>query len=93
MRWNAILFYLAILVFVGGAVAIMMSIENPSNILILGGTLAIAISAILFVLSAWMGRRKIDWDRIEAEQRLWESGPLGRKWLRVRRRMYKRWKL
>jgi hypothetical protein len=28
----------------------------------------------------------IDWDRIMTEQRLWESGSLGRAWLRIRQR-------
>ena len=25
------------------------------------------------------------WQRVDAEQRLWESGPLGRRWLRLRK--------
>lgn len=31
--------------------------------------------------------RRVDWDRIMTEQRLWESGPLGRAWLRARQRI------
>lgn len=31
--------------------------------------------------------RRVDWDRIATEQRLWESGPLGRAWLKVRQRI------
>lgn len=93
MRWRSIFLYVAILVFVGSSVAIMMSLEDGSRILALGGAIGNVIAAILFALAIWLPRRRIDWDRIQAEQRLWESGPLGRKWLRVRRRMYRRWKL
>ena len=35
-------------------------------------------------------RAAVDWDRIEAEQRLWESGPLGKAWLRLRTRVLDR---
>jgi hypothetical protein len=29
--------------------------------------------------------------RIDAEQKLWESGPLGRTWLRIRKRLSDDW--
>lgn len=85
--------YVATIIFLGSCVAIVMSLDRGSRVLAMGGAFGNVVAGILFLLSVWMPRRKVDWERIEAEQRLWESGPLGRRWLRVRRRIYKRWKL
>lgn len=93
MRWSSIFLYVAVLVFIGSAVAILMSLEQGSRILALGGAFGNVIAGILFLLAIWLPRRKVDWQRIQAEQRLWESGPLGRRWLKTRRRIYRRWKL
>lgn len=93
MRWRPIYLYLAFLVFLGSSVAILVSLENGSRPFAWMGGFGNMIACILFVLSVWSPRRKVDWERIEAEQRLWESGPLGRRWLRVRKRLYRRWKL
>lgn len=46
-------------------------------------TLGVAVIAL--AAGAWRMRRRVDWDRIDAEQKLWESGPLGRRWLRIRK--------
>ncbi len=55
-----------------------------------------------FPVACWVGaticliwrkrsrREAVDWDRITAEQKLWESGPLGKAWLRARRRLVER---
>ena len=93
MRWSSVLLYLAVLVFLGSALCILMSLERGSEILALGGAVGNVVAGVLFLLAVWLPRRKVDWERIQAEQRLWESGPLGRRWLRTRRRIYKRWKL
>lgn len=45
---------------------------------------------ISFVGYAWLQYRTVDWERIEQEQRLWESGPLGRRWLKIRTRLLRR---
>lgn len=93
MRWRPLFLYLALIVFLASSVAILMSLENGSQVLAFGGAFGNLVAGILFVLSIWLPRRKVDWRRIEAEQQLWESGPLGRNWLRVRRRISNRWKL
>jgi hypothetical protein len=93
MRASPLFLYAALVVFVSSAVAILMSLENGSRGLAVAGAFGNVVAGVFFVLSIWLPRRKVDWERIEAEQRLWESGPLGRRWLRVRRRIYKRWKL
>jgi hypothetical protein len=92
MRWSITLLYVAMVIFLASAAAILMSLENGSRALALAGGLGNVIAGVLFVLSIWLPRKRVDWERIEAEQRLWESGPLGRKWLRVRRRIYDQWK-
>jgi hypothetical protein len=92
MRWSPTYLYVALVVFMASAVAIMLSLESGSQMLALVGAFGNVVAGVLFVLSIWLPRRRIDWERIEAEQRLWESGPLGRRWLRMRRRLYKRWK-
>jgi hypothetical protein len=92
MRWSPTFLYVALMIFLASAGAILLSLENGSQGLALAGAFGNVVAGVLFVLSIWLPRRKVDWQRIEAEQRLWESGPLGRKWLRVRRRIYSRWK-
>jgi len=92
MRWSPLILYVALIVFLASTIAIMLSLERGSRTLAIIGGFGNLIAAILFVLSVWSPRRKVDWERIEAEQRLWESGPLGRKWLEMRRRIFNRWK-
>lgn len=82
--------YVALAVFLGSSAAILLSLERGSQLLALIGAVGNAVAGVLFVLSIWLPRRKVDWRRIEAEQRLWESGPLGRSWLELRRRLYSR---
>jgi hypothetical protein len=93
MRWSSVFLYVAVLVFLGSSMSILVSLQRGSRILALGGAFGNVIAGILFLLAAWIPRRKVDWDRIQTEQRLWESGPLGRRWLRTRRKLYRRWKL
>lgn len=82
--------YVALAVFLGSSAAILLSLERGSQLLALIGAVGNAVAGVLFVLSIWLPRRKVDWRRIEVEQRLWESGPLGRSWLELRRRLYSR---
>lgn len=93
MRWSLPLLLAAIGAFLFGAALTLLALERGSRVLAGVAIVAMVISAALFVYSIWGGRRKVDWARIEAEQRLWESGPLGRSWLRVRRRLYSLWKI
>jgi len=93
VRWRPWILYLALLVFLASALAVLGSLEVGSAALALAGAAGMAVSAILFAASMFVRPRRVDWRRIEAEQRLWESGPLGRSWLRVRRRLSNLWKL
>lgn len=93
VRWSLPLLLAALVAFfVGGALS-LIALEQASRVIAAIAILTMLLSMVLFLLSIWGPRRKVDWDRIEVEQRLWESGPIGRSWLRVRRRLYDLWKI
>ena len=50
--------------------------------------ITLGIAVIALAAGAWRMHRRVDWDRIDAEQELWESGPLGRRWLRIRKGLF-----
>ncbi|CAN5752925.1 hypothetical protein BH23GEM3_BH23GEM3_02910 [soil metagenome] len=93
MKWRPSILYLAVVVFFLSAVAVMYSLERASMALAVIGAGGMGVAALLFLASLFLPRRRVDWERIEAEQRLWESGPLGRSWLRIRQRLSNLWKL
>jgi hypothetical protein len=93
VRWSLPLLLGAIAAFLLGAVLVLLALERQAVILAAAAILSMLASMVLFVLSIWVPRARVDWDRIRAEQRLWESGPLGRSWLRTRRRLYQLWKI
>jgi protein-S-isoprenylcysteine O-methyltransferase Ste14 len=92
MRFNLVMLLAAAVIFLVSNVAILKSLETGSRGLAISGGVGNAIAAVLFISCAWIQHRKVDWERIEREQKLWESGPLGRKWLRMRRRTPDQWK-
>jgi hypothetical protein len=87
------LFAVAVLVFLASALAILASLEYGRPILAWIGGAGMIVSAVLYLAAAFLPNRRVDWDRIRSEQRLWESGPLGRTWLRMRKRLSRLWKL
>lgn len=93
MRWNLALLYAAVTLFLLASIGTIRAMEIGSRWLAAAAAAGMLLSAVLFVLALWLPRRRVDWNRIEAEQRLWESGPLGRSWLRVRRRLEDLWRL
>lgn len=93
MRWSLPLLLAALGAFLLGAGLTMIALQRESQTLAAVAILVMVVSMTLFILSIWRPRRKVDWDRIEVEQRLWESGPIGRSWLRVRRRLFDLWKI
>jgi hypothetical protein len=93
VRWSPSLLYAALAVFLASAMLVMVSLEQGSRALAALAALGMMASSVLFLLSIWRPRRAVDWKRIRAEQRLWESGPIGRSWLRVRKRLYNLWKI
>jgi hypothetical protein len=93
VRPSAWLVWAALLAFLGGAVAFMLALERGSRLLLVIAIALVFVAMVLFLLAMWWPASHVDWDRLEAEQRLWESGPLGQAWLRVRRRLSKLWKI
>lgn len=51
--------------------------------------LALIAAALCFAVAAALRLRRVDWRRVETEQRRWESGPLGRAWLKIRQRLFR----
>lgn len=93
MRWSLPLLFAAIAAFLLGALLTLLALARESQLIAAVAVVAMAASMVLFLLSIWGRRGKVDWERIETEQRLWESGPLGRSWLRVRQRLHDLWKI
>jgi hypothetical protein len=93
VRRTLALLVAAAILFALAAVGTLRAVEIGSRPLALAGAVGMFLSGVCFVLAAWLPRRGVDWKRIEAEQRLWESGPLGRRWLHVRRRLADRFRL
>lgn len=74
------------LFFLGGTLIILGLEWQRDRLMDLGvGTLVVSIGC--FILGAWQGRRSVDLLERRREQRLWRSGPLGRKWLEGRKRI------
>lgn len=78
------LFVAGAVLFVAGAAVILVSSSQGRDNLVVIGLVGIAGSVVCFGIGAWRIHRRVDWRRVEAEQRLWESGVLGRAWLKVR---------
>jgi hypothetical protein len=79
------LLFLGLLFFLAALAALWRVLEGGARPLWPGLAL-LGLSVATLGLAAWRLHTRIDFDRIMDEQRLWESGPLGRLWLRIRRR-------
>lgn len=88
-----LLLSIAVLVFLASAFSVLYSLETGVVTYAYLGAFGMGVAGILFLLTAFWRDRRPDWRRIHAEQRLWESGPLGRTWLRIRQRLSNLWKL
>lgn len=85
--------YSATVLLLASSAAVLYALDRSVRwpaVLAVGG---MAAAGVLFLLAALLPSRRVDWNRIRAEQRLWESGPLGRAWLRIRQRLSNLWKL
>ena len=91
MLWNTKRLGIAVGLLIASALIALVAVELDSRVLAIVAMVGMGLAAAFFLLSLWKPRR-VDWDRIHTEQRLWESGPLGRKWLKIRQRMQDRLK-
>lgn len=85
MKPTRALLVLGLLFFLAAAVALVRMMAGGGGPLWVGLVL-LGLSAASLAFSAWRLHTRVDFDRIETEQRLWRSGPLGRLWLRRRGR-------
>lgn len=70
--------------FLAGAALISLPVRGGPRWLTGAGLAGIVAAVIVLALTAWRLNTRPDWDRIAAEQRLWQSGALGRGWLGLR---------
>ena len=90
MKTETLLLLLAcVLVAFGLLVAYISAIRGRMDLLWLSFT-AWGVAGACGAGRWHLTRGAVDWDRIAAEQRLWESGPLGKAWLRLRTRVLDR---
>jgi hypothetical protein len=78
---------LSLTLFILGGILVFLGLEwQRVRLRDLGvGTLVVSLGC--FTLGAWQWRRRPNLLERRREQRLWRSGPLGRKWLEGRRRI------
>jgi len=84
LRRNDHLLLAGLVFFVAGATLLLHSIESGSASALLTGLGAVIVAVVSLAIAALRMRTRVDWQRVDAEQRLWESGPLGRRWLKLR---------
>lgn len=73
------------ILFLGGATILLRAVEGGRETRSTAAGIVFLFGAVACLgVGAWRMRNRPDWNRIRAEQRLWESGLLGRVWLRIR---------
>lgn len=80
-------FRMSLTLFFLGAILIFLGAGGGSIRLLGAGIGAVCLASVGFSLGAFRGRKRKDALERRREQRLWKSGPLGRKWLEGRRRI------
>ena len=80
-------YLLSLAFFLLGGILIFLGADGGGLRLLGVGIGALCLSAIGFSLGVFRGRRRKDPLERRREQRLWKSGPLGRKWLEGRRKI------
>lgn len=85
MRETDWLFLGGAALFVAGAVIVLLAIMRATDSLVAIGVAGMLGALVCLGIGGWRVHTRVDWRRVEAEQRLWESGPLGRTWLKIRR--------
>lgn len=84
MRQTDWLFVSGAVLFFAGSALELAALTQGSGHLVAIGLVGLVGAVICLGIGSWRVYSRVDWERIEAEQRLWESGPLGRTWLRIR---------
>jgi len=85
LRGNDRLLLSGLVFFVIGATLLVRAIDSGSDSAFATGVGSIIVAVALLAVAAFRIWTRVDWQRVDAEQRLWESGPLGRRWLKLRK--------
>lgn len=78
---------LSLILFLVAGFLIFLGMDRGSGRLLGFGIATLCLSATGFLLGTRLAGRKKDPLERRREQRLWKSGPLGRKWLEGRRKI------
>lgn len=78
---------LGLVLFLLGALLIFLGMARDSGGILGTGAGSLVLSGTALALGVGLSRRDPDIMDRRREQRLWKSGPLGRKWLKSRRRI------
>jgi len=79
--------FLGTCLFVMGAILVFMGLGDGSRRLLSVGAGVVCLSALVLGVGGRLGRARKTPLEARREQRLWRSGPLGRLWLRARRKL------
>ena len=79
---------LGLVFFLLGGVLIFLGLARGSGGLLGTGIVGLGVSVATLTFGVWLSRRQPQGLERRREQRLWKSGPLGRKWLEARRRIH-----
>lgn len=81
------LFLLGGVFFLLGVVLLFLGSENGSRVVLRTGVGLLLLSAAGLAAGCWASRKDKSPLERRREQRLWRSGPLGRRWLKSRNRL------
>ena len=84
---NLRILLLSLTFFLLGGLLIFLAVERGSHRLLIMGVGSLTVSVGGFSVGAWRVRRRRTPLERRREQKLWKSGPLGRKWLEGRRKI------
>lgn len=70
-----------------GGVLVYLGLARARESLMVLGAGSFLLSGAVLALGSWLARNRPDPLDRRREQRLWKSGPLGRRWLKARRRI------
>jgi hypothetical protein len=86
MRITYGLLVAGVLLFLTGATQFLTALYGDRALPAGSATVLPGGAAVCLTVAAVRLQRRVDWGRVKADRRLWESGSLGRAWLRIRQR-------
>lgn len=95
VRWKttlvAVLALAPLIGYIAGAFGVPSALAREHPVLVWIVPVIFLLLALAAAATAYLTRRHaVDWRRVVGEQRLWESGPIGRGWLKRKGRITRR---